>query len=236
MEVSIIIPTYNTPEYLKDCINSIRNQKVNFKYEILLGVDNCKETLKKIKSDETFYKGIRLFYLKNNVGPFIIRNTLTNVAKSENILFFDSDDIMSENMLNNFYQEIDKVDFVKFNYLNFSKKIENILHGSKLMDDSVIGIKKSVIDKMIGFQPWVCGADSEFLERLLFNGFNFKRIDGVSFYRRIHEKNLTIKKDTNFKSEIRKQYIKIIEQNKSKKDWPNPESRITEEYTKIKFK
>ena len=102
--------------------------------------------------------------------------------------------------------------------------------------DTIIGTKKSVLDKIIGFQPWVCGADTELHQRLIFNKMSQKTIDGISFYRRIHDKNLTIKDGTNYKSKLRKNYISIINNNKSNNSWPNPEKRITEEYRKINLK
>lgn len=232
--ISIIIPTYGTPEYLKDCITSVRNQKVSFKYEILLGVDNCKETLQHLKINKDFYKGIKIYFFKKNVGPFVVKNSLINVVKNDNILFFDSDDIMTENMLFNFYKEIKYVDFIRFNYLNFSDNINKTLNQD-LRADTVIGTKKNVLDKIIGFQPWLCAADTELYERLIFNNMIQKTIEGISFYRRVHHKNLTIKKETNHKSEIRKKYISILNENKIQNNWPNPERRVTEDYRKIKL-
>ena len=35
MDVSIIIPVYNTEKYLKQCLESLINQKTEFKYEII---------------------------------------------------------------------------------------------------------------------------------------------------------------------------------------------------------
>ena len=43
--ISIIISTYNTPQFLEECISSIKNQKVNFEVEIILGVDSCDKTI-----------------------------------------------------------------------------------------------------------------------------------------------------------------------------------------------
>ena len=159
---------------------------------------------------------------------------MATISKNDKILFFDSDDVMTENMLNNFYNEIDHVDFVRFNYLNFSKNINNLLNEN-LKSDTIIGTKKTILDKIVGFQPWFCGADSELYERLVFNKMTEKTIDGLSFYRRIHDKNLTIRKETSNRSEIRKKYLDILKENKTKNIWTNPEKRVTEEYRKIKF-
>lgn len=35
MDVSIIIPVYNTEKYIKQCLESLINQKTEFEYEII---------------------------------------------------------------------------------------------------------------------------------------------------------------------------------------------------------
>ena len=232
--VSIIIPTKGVPVFLDECVNSILKNNIDFPFEILIGIDSCHETIYHIEKDKIFYKKTKIFYFDSHVGPYVIKNSLVGIANYEYILFFDSDDIMTENMLNNFYNEIDHVDFVRFNYLNFSKNINNLLNEN-LKSDTIIGTKKTILDKIVGFQPWFCGADSELYERLVFNKMTEKTIDGLSFYRRIHDKNLTIRKETSNRSEIRKKYLDILKENKTKNIWTNPEKRVTEEYRKIKF-
>lgn len=229
--VSIIIPTYGTPEYLKECINSIRNQKIDFNYEILLGVDNCKETLKSIEDDKDFYKEIRLYYFKENVGPFIIKNTLIDLTTYNNILFFDSDDIMTSNMLSDFFNHIKKADLIRFNYLNFRKNLE---HSNPLTAFGVFGIKKSIFNNFVCFEPWKCAADSEFIERVSFHKINSKTIEGVSFHRRLHDKNLTLKPDTNMKSKLRESYKNQIQQKIWSGKWENP-NKVVSPYRKIKL-
>ena len=229
--ISIIIPTHGTPEYLKECINSIRNQNFDFNYEILLGVDNCKETLKSIESDKDFYKEIRLYYFKENVGPFIIKNTLIDLTTYDNILFFDSDDIMVDTMLSDFFNHVKEFDLVRFNYLNFKKNVEQ---SKPLTAWGVFGVKKSVFDRFTCFEPWKCAADSEFIERVTFHKITTKTVEGVSFHRRLHDKNLTLKPDTNMKSKLREEYKNQIQQKVWKGNWNSP-NKVVAQYRKIKL-
>jgi glycosyltransferase involved in cell wall biosynthesis len=229
--VSIIIPTHGIPEYLKECINSIRNQKIDFNYEILLGVDNCKETLKSIEDDKDFYKEIRLYYFRENVGPFIIKNTLIDLTTYDNILFFDSDDIMVNTMLSDFFNHVKEVDLIRFNYLNFKKNVEQ---SKPLTAWGVFGVKKSVFDRFTCFEPWKCAADSEFIERVTFHKITTKTVEGVSFHRRLHDKNLTLKPDTNMKSKLREEYKNQIQQKVWTGNWNNP-NKVVAQYRKIKL-
>ena len=53
--ISIIIPAYKATKYIDECISSIKGY-VN--YEILVGVDHCKETFTHLKNNSN----IQLFY------------------------------------------------------------------------------------------------------------------------------------------------------------------------------
>ena len=69
--VSIIITAYNTADYIEECLDSIYDQswfKKHRNWEVLLGVDHCKETLKKVVSIMEKYPNFRVFYMIENVG------------------------------------------------------------------------------------------------------------------------------------------------------------------------
>lgn len=227
--VSIIIPTYQVSGYLYECINSILSQNVDFNYEILIGVDGCESTLNHIKENKEFYRKTKVYYFKENSGPFIVKNNLINKTKYKYILFFDSDDIMNSGMLQNFYNEIPNTDIVRFNYVELSNGIPK---GGIKLAQGVLGVNKKIFDKLIGFENWRCGADTEFLERFSFNNGLSKILDSFSFYRRLHDKNLTIKPETNFKSTLRNSYVSILNRKRATKDWSSPQI-LLKEFQKI---
>ena len=232
--LSIVIPTYDVPLYLKECIESVKNQKTNFPIEILIGVDNCKNTLSYIKENKELFKKLRIFYFKNHSGPFVIKNTLTKVAKFENVLFFDSDDVMVENFLEKVFLKLKETNITQFKYVDFENHTSNI-KSSETTASGVIGVKKDFFLSTNGFYNWICAADTEFEHRLSHDNVKIGIIDGISFYRRIHKNNLTIKKETNNRSDLRKKYIEII--NKKIKDnmWAKPEILYIGDYRKIKL-
>lgn len=224
MAVSLIIPAYNAVAFIDECLMSIKS---NIPYEILIGVDGCKETHNFVIPYESY--NIKVFYFPDNNGPFIIKNTLSEVAKYPNLLFFDSDDIMNEGTISQFYDVIQNSDFVKLNYVNFDRNRKNIRQGH-VYNDAVIGIKKDVFEKLNGFFPWKCGADTEFTKRLDHNGFKSGVMEGISYYRRLHDDNLTIRKETGHGSAIRNKYVDIIQRSERLKYWPSPETKIKGNY------
>lgn len=62
MDVSIIIPVYNTEKYLKQCLESLINQKTEFKYEIICVNDGSTDNSEKIL--EQFSEDIQHIYIK----------------------------------------------------------------------------------------------------------------------------------------------------------------------------
>ena len=81
-------------------------------------------------------------------------------------------------------------------------------------NDGVLFIKKEIFKRVGGFRDWKCGADSDILYRLkLSTNSNVIRAARYFFIRQ-HPKQLTKRVETNFSSETRKNYMKIMEDNK----------------------
>ena len=220
--ISIIIPAYKATKYIDECLSSIKG---NVEHEILIGVDGCEETYNHIKHLDN------VFYFPKNVGPYVIKNTLVNIAKYNKILFFDSDDLMDPGALDRLAKVIDSVDYVRLNYINFNdKKLVNLF--AQKMNDAVIAIDKYVFNRLNGFYPWKCGADTEFLSRLEFNKLKSFSLPDVFYYRRLHGENLTMRKETGHGSAIRSEYVNIINRNIRANHWPNPKTKTIEEYVK----
>jgi glycosyltransferase involved in cell wall biosynthesis len=228
-EVSIVIPTYKNTKFLEECIRSvIKSAKKCSNFEILLGIDNCQDTMGFVSSNQLFSdKHIKLYFFPKNVGPYIIRNTLTQKAMYENILFFDSDDVMMENTIETLLRKFENKEILKFKFYNFNdrkdyKDIENLqispifAHGSFL-------IKKLHFMSMNGFFGWKCGADAEFDERYNGNGYVIPKLDIPLYYRRYHDYNLTRRIDTGIGSSLRNRYSKIILRRRDEKNWTSPE-------------
>jgi glycosyltransferase involved in cell wall biosynthesis len=224
--ISIIIPTRLVPLYLDECITSIKNQKVDFEYEILIGVDSCESTLFHIKEKYEIYSGITVYNFKERVGPYCIKNNLIKYCKFDNILFFDSDDLMVDGMLNNFLKKVIENTIVMFRYMEFVDSLENLKKSE--IAQGVFGLKKHLLIEHNGFENWLCNADAEFLERLEVNKVKKDIVDGIMFYRRLHNNNLTISSETHLHSKIRIDYIKKINEKRLTRNWLKPEKIFKE--------
>lgn len=212
-EFTIIIPTYNTPEYLHECLKSILESVKNLKCEILIGIDGCKKTLGLVKG-EVFDERIRFFYFKDNVGPYIIKNSLSNISSSGYLIFFDSDDIMKEEFIQFVINEKPKYSLLKPKYLDFTDKINPIIKTSRTYGEGVFAINKKLFLEFNGFEGWKCAADSELMGRLYKNKVKLTHSKEICFYRRKHPESLTMHHETGMKSKMRHEYTQLMKTKK----------------------
>ena len=89
--VSIIMPSYNTAQYISDSINSVLSQTYD-NWELII-VDDCStdNSIEVISSFED--SRIILLKNKNNSGAALSRNYALKEAKGKWIAFLDSDDV-----------------------------------------------------------------------------------------------------------------------------------------------
>jgi glycosyltransferase involved in cell wall biosynthesis len=235
--LSIIIPTYKNIKFLKECINSLLAAIKNIKYEILLGIDNCMETVGFINSQPwAKNKDIHIFYFSKNVGPYIIRNTLYKLSRYENVLFFDSDDVMMKDSVEKILEKLMTYRIVKFKFYNFIDGTDYLKEKLKLSSQIAHGafaIRSDCFRELTGFFGWKCGADTEFLERYEHFGYVCYKFEQPLFYRRYHGNNITKSQETGINSEFREKYRQYIYKNRKNNEWKNPNFFETFFYSKI---
>lgn len=96
--ISIIIPIYNTSEYLEECIKSIINQTYKDFEIILINDGSTDNSLSICQYYESHDNRIRLLNQKNS-GVSKTRNHGLNYVQGEWVLFVDSDDYILPNAL-----------------------------------------------------------------------------------------------------------------------------------------
>jgi glycosyltransferase involved in cell wall biosynthesis len=222
MAISVIIPTFNNVEYLEECINSIYDSCVDREYEILIGIDGCKKTVEFIKNFK-INENTKVFYFPNNGGPYIIKNTLSQISKYDKIIFFDSDDIMEPIMATICDEGLEKFHIVRPKYTNFK-----VINDEKVFEknprrwgEGVFAIKKEIFLGLNGFEGWRVAADSDFIGRLYRNRAKFWNTSQVLFKRRVHSESLTMASETGFNSEIRSQYARLSREKNTFGPLPN---------------
>lgn len=100
IDVSIIVPLYNSEKFLPTCLNSLINQKTNYRYEIILVNDGSTDNTQKVAEEyANKYPGKVLVISQKNQGISAARNTGLENSNGKYIGFADHDDWVSENYI-----------------------------------------------------------------------------------------------------------------------------------------
>lgn len=137
--ISFIIPSYNSANTIKRAIESILNQNVNIRYEIIVvddgSSDNTEEALKLYGNNEKIK-----FYKKANSGVADTRNYGVSKATGKYIIFVDSDDYISENLLNDIEPYLlQNIELIKWNPIFVDENKNEILKPSSVAFEKVTG-------------------------------------------------------------------------------------------------
>lgn len=115
VKVSVIIPIYNTEEYVKEAIDSVREQTLS-EIEIIAmndgSTDGSLEVIEQLAEEDSRIH----VYSQKNQGQSVARNNAIKLATGRYIYFMDSDDVIAPQTLEACYKkcEENKLDFVFF--------------------------------------------------------------------------------------------------------------------------
>lgn len=154
---SIIVPVYNSQDYLPCCVDSILKQSSS-DFELLLINDGSSDGSANI-CDECAAKDSRVRVIhKTNGGASSARNAGLSVAKGDWIVFVDSDDWVDETFLQSYIPYLDKADIIFQGFITEDSEMKLVhrydvdekFYTSVQIADGVLYLEKT---GMIG---WMC--------------------------------------------------------------------------------
>lgn len=155
LELSVIVPIYNTEKYLEKCLDSIINQKLE-SIEILLindgSPDNSQEIIDRYVEK---YPNICKSFIQKNSGQASARNVGIKNAKGEFLAFVDSDDYLEEEAYGKIIEKAKKedLDIVCFDFFevreNERKEISHYFCNTKNLVKRYIVSESSPWNKII---------------------------------------------------------------------------------------
>lgn len=106
-KVSVIIPVYNTEEFVEDAVRSVMNQTLQ-EIEIIIindgSTDNSQTILDKLATEDNRIS----IYKQQNEGLSITRNRGLSLAIGKYVYFMDSDDFLESDALNYCYKRCEE--------------------------------------------------------------------------------------------------------------------------------
>lgn len=233
-KVSLIVPIYNSQNYLEKCIKSLLNQTLKDIQIILINDGSTDGSEKIIKS----FDDERIVYIsKNNEGIGKTRNLGIDKATGEFLAFVDSDDYLNEHFCEYMYQKAvnddcdlvvcdffeDRNTLVGIKFKDF--KDTNLRETPELINNINLGpcnklYKKSLFDdKSNRFEENLKYEDAPFVVKMLLSANRIGKVNDYLTYYVIHSNSETTIRDKRMYDIL--EITDIIVNDLKKVDYPN---------------
>lgn len=184
-KVSVIIPVYNSEQYLSRCLDSVEEQTLS-DLEIICVDDYSTDSSRNILEEYTKRdKRIRVLYNDKNLGQAFSRNRALDVAEGEYIQFLDSDDYLNgADVLDSLYtiSRDHKLDLLKSEwYIVENKSIRMQEKYPEYIIDKICS-GKELFWGLESHNVWARLTVSNFVRRYFINEHRIRFFDGI-----IHE-------------------------------------------------
>ncbi|WP_221076817.1 glycosyltransferase family 2 protein [Agarivorans aestuarii] len=145
VSVSVVVPVFNTEQYLWECLTSLENQQLS-SLEVIVVIDASPDKAYQLATRfaQQSRLAIRIVKLDKNVGLAQARNIGMSHAKGQYLGFLDSDDYVDENMYQHLFNEAcqQQADWVSCGFSKFSA------HGVECYAHQNISENTSVCNKL----------------------------------------------------------------------------------------
>lgn len=156
--LSVIIPIYNLEKYLRECIDSVLNQKKLDMEIILIDDGSTDDSFIICEEYANLDKRFRVIH-KENQGQAAARNDGLKLASGKYVLFLDGDDYWLVDVLDNIVNKTigkQDLDMVLFNYCCCSDQERSLLskgeHELESFDNDILNGKK-MIERLLNENP-----------------------------------------------------------------------------------
>ena len=177
IELSVIVPVYNSQNYLRKCVESILNQTFKNLELILVNDGSSDQSAELCEEYEERDDRVRVIHKKNG-GASSARNAGIEAAKGAFIAFVDADDYIEPNLYELVMPKAYHNDIVFFHYTIEKEGKEKQIYQRKLME-----LKNNSHNFMLFYTDNKCGEESilsVFSWRSIYNADLIKH-NGISF-------------------------------------------------------
>lgn len=167
VKISVIIRTYNSAGFIKNAIESVKNQTLNKDlYEVVIVDDGSSDNTLGIL--ERYYKNEIRLVKQKHLGPVKATNAGIIKSRGEYIILLDDDDAFEPNVLREMLDVFNKEKSVDFVYCDY---LEETGENKK-----VVSLKKNIFNSLAGgimFKKKLFSEIGLFDENLIFTEYDF---------------------------------------------------------------
>lgn len=232
IKYSFIVPVYNTEKFLKKCLDSLVNQTYK-DFEIIVVNDGSTDKSSSIISKyQKKYKNI-IVIDKENEGLSMARNRGVQKSSGKYIIFVDSDDYVSNKLLEEVDKKIDDSDILRFQIATEDEEYTKINEYHEEGFESMCGYdafkylssyhfvepawcyvirKNYYIENKFSFKKGVYHEDFGLIPYVIYKARKVKSIDFIGYY--YIQRNGSIMNNNDYKKTVKKAFD-MLEQYKT---------------------
>lgn len=232
IKYSFIVPVYNTEKYLKKCLDSLVNQTYK-DFEIIVVNDGSTDKSSSIISKyQKKYKNI-IVIDKENEGLSMARNRGVQKSSGKYIIFVDSDDYVSNKLLEEVDKTIDDSDILRFQIATEDEEYTKINEYHEEGFESMCGYdafkylssyhfvepawcyvirKNYYIENKFSFKKGVYHEDFGLIPYVIYKARKVKSVDFIGYY--YIQRNGSIMNNNDYKKTVKKAFD-MLEQYKT---------------------
>ena len=224
IKYSFIVPVYNTEKYLKKCLDSLVNQTYK-DFEIIVVNDGSTDKSSSIISKyQKKYKNI-IVIDKENEGLSMARNRGVQKSSGKYIIFVDSDDYVSNKLLEEVDKKIDDSDILRFQIATEDEEYTKINEYHEEEFESMCGYdafkylssyhfvepawcyvirKNYYIENKFSFKKGVYHEDFGLIPYVIYKARKVKSIDYIGYH--YVQRNGSIMNNNDYKKTVKKAF------------------------------
>lgn len=232
IKYSFIVPVYNTEKFLKKCLDSLVNQTYK-DFEIIVVNDGSTDKSSNIISKyQKKYKNI-IVIDKENEGLSMARNRGVQKSSGKYIIFVDSDDYVSNKLLEEVDKKIDDSDILRFQIATEDEEYTKINEYHEEGFESMCGYdafkylssyhfvepawcyvirRDYYIENKFSFKKDVYHEDFGLIPHVIYKSRKVKSIDFIGYY--YIQRNGSIMNNNDYKKTVKKAFD-MLEQYKT---------------------
>lgn len=227
---AVIIAAHRASRWIGACVASVRASAAdcaaNVRIERRIGVDACAETANTLDQ-----LGEPYFLAAENVGAYVMRNSLVTASPADAYVMFDADDVMLPAFLPRMVRALRAKPIVGPSRIECDEHlVPRQPHRVTTYKHGVCGIRHDAWEQLGGFRAERFGADTDLIARadmrVRRHGRLFVRVERTviseaMYLRRRHGDSLTRHPDTGFHSRSRAEAIHRMDAARAAGQWQN---------------
>ena len=221
---SVLIPARGAEPYIAENLRSILSQSMppSLSLEVIVAVDGCSGTFRALTRflDQLARRDrerVTVLNFEQNYGPYVMQNSLLYASRGAHVHIVGADDVLAPDAILQLWAFIGQCRACSSAYIlrPMGYLCDERLHrlpgrGAHQLKGALI-FSKNVLEKLGGFAPWLCAADTDFLRRAEGWGISIYSLPAATYLYRQHGVQMTSGMKTGMRSGVRAFYWRLTQ-------------------------